>query len=167
MMWLGTVTLAACMFVTPPRGGGDNLPAADPHAFLNRTENCTCCHEAKGQDETVEPHAFIVDIVESCTSCHAEDQLGNSHPVGVRASAQMRIPEELPLDADQQITCGTCHNPHLDGFTTQRYATGQKSGGRRVKDGVEVALYRSFRLRMSVPDAGNDPTCAACHHEYF
>jgi len=170
MMWLGTVALTACMFVTPPRGGGDGLPATDAHAFINRVENCTCCHETGGREAEVQPHAFIVDITESCSSCHPVEELGSSHPVGVRpvdSNPEMRVPENLPLDVEEQITCGTCHNPHLNGYSKERYAATQAPKGARVEDGVEVAYYRSFRLRVHAPDAGNDPTCAACHGEFF
>lgn len=169
MMWFGMVALTACMFVTPPRAG-DGLPATDAHAFLNRTENCTCCHETSGREARLEPHAFTVDITESCSSCHTGEMLGSSHPVGVRADERypdMLIPEELPVDAEERITCGTCHNPHLNGFSTERFASTQAPQGTRVEDGVEIAYYRTFRLRVHAPEAGNDPTCAACHAEHF
>lgn len=169
MLWIGMVALTTCMFVPAPRGGA-GLPATDPHAFINRVENCTCCHETREEGKKIDPHAFSVDIGESCASCHTGEMLGRSHPVDVRADErfpEMEIPEDLPVDAEERITCGTCHNPHLDGYTTERYGATQEPVGVRVEQGVEVAYYRSFRLRIHLPEAGNDPTCAACHDKYF
>ena len=34
-------------------------------------------------------------------------------------------------------------------------------------NGVEIAYYKSYMLRLHAPEAGNDPTCAACHSEKF
>lgn len=169
MMWIGAVALTACMFVSPQRGG-EGLPAVDAHAFLNRTENCTCCHDTEEKSEAVAPHRFTVDIVESCVGCHTGEMLGVSHPVGVAAAERfpgMVIPESLPVDAEDRITCGTCHNPHLDGYSTERFAGGQDPTEIRLEAGVEVAYYRSYRLRLHAPEAGNDPTCASCHLEQF
>lgn len=169
MIWIGTMALTACMFVSPQRSA-EGLPATDPHAFFNRTENCTCCHDTRGQGEAVEPHLFTVDIVESCMGCHTGEMLGISHPVGVRADERypdMEIPENLPVDGDDLITCGTCHNPHLDGYSPERFASAQAPALVRVENGVEVAYYKSYMLRLHAPEAGNDPTCAACHVSYF
>jgi len=168
-MWIGMVALSACMFVNTPRGG-EGLPSVDEHAFLNLTENCTCCHDTGDQEAAIDPHAFTVDIIESCTRCHSGSRLGRSHPVGVSADERypdMEIPEDLPVDQEDRITCGTCHNPHLGGYSTERFASGQDPIGSRLEDGVEVAYYKSYRLRLHAPEAGNDPTCAACHNEYF
>jgi hypothetical protein len=169
MIWIGAVALTACMFVSPQRSEV-GLPAVDPHSFLNRTENCTCCHETRDQGRAVEPHEFTVDIVENCMSCHTPDRIGRSHPVGISASLRfpdMKIPAELPVDHEEHITCGTCHNPHLPTYSTERFAVEQEPKGFRVEDGVEVAYYKSYQLRKHAPEAGNDPTCAACHANYF
>lgn len=168
MMWIGTLALTACMFV-PPQRGNVETPAIDAHALINRAENCACCHETR-ENGTIEPHAFTVDIVESCSACHSGEMLGSSHPVNVRASDRypdLEIPADLPVDAEERITCGTCHNPHLKGLTTERFAATQEPRAVRVEQGVEVAYYRSYMLRMHAPEAGNDPTCAACHQRYF
>lgn len=169
MFWIGTMALTACMFVSPQRSA-EGLPSAAPHAFFNKTENCTCCHDTREQGTRVDPHAFSVDIIESCTGCHTGEMIGQSHPVGVTAAGRfpdMEIPETLPVDKDDRITCGTCHNPHLDGYSTERYAGGQKPAGTRVENGIEVAYYKSYMLRLHDREAGNDPTCAACHADKF
>jgi len=169
MFWIGTMALTACMFVSPQRSV-EGL-ASNPHAFFNKTENCTCCHDSQVKGTVIDHHAFSVDIIENCMSCHTSEMLGpQSHPVGVTSAARfpdMEISESLPLDADDRITCGTCHNPHLDGYSKERYASGQKTAGTRIENGVEVAYYKSFMLRLHAPDAGNDPTCAGCHADKF
>jgi Cytochrome c554 and c-prime len=169
MIWIGTVALTACMFVSPQRSA-EGLPTSDPHAFFKRTENCTCCHDTREKGTVIDPHSFSADIVESCMACHTDETIGQSHPVGVRANERfpdMEIPESLPRDGDERITCGTCHNPHLEGYTTERYASTQSPAGSRSENGVEIAYYKSYMLRLHAPDAGNDPTCAACHAGYF
>ncbi len=169
MIWIGTIALTACMFVSPQRNT-EGLPAANPHAFFNAAENCTCCHETREKGTAVDPHAFSVDITESCMSCHPGETIGYSHPVGIRSEERfpdMKIPEELPVDGDERITCGTCHNPHLNGYSPERYVSRQEPTGTRIENGVEVAYYKSYMLRRHAPDAGNDPTCAACHTELF
>lgn len=169
MFWIGTVALTACMFVSPQRSA-EGLPASNPHAFFNTTQNCTCCHETRENEKDIDPHAFNVDITESCMNCHTGEKLGRSHPVGIRADVrfpEMEIPENLPVNADELITCGTCHNPHLEGLVTERYAGGQNPVETRLEQGIEVAYYKSYMLRMHAPDAGNNPTCAACHFEMF
>lgn len=167
MFWIGAVALTACMFVSPQRST-EGLPAVEPHAFFNRTENCTCCHDSQGTK--IDPHSFSVDITESCTDCHDSGDIGRSHPVDVQSAERfpdMEIPENLPVDGDERITCGTCHNPHLAGYSTERFAAEQASAGTRNENGVEVAYYKSYMLRLHAPEAGNDPTCAACHSEMF
>lgn len=169
MIWIGTMALTACMFVSPQRSA-EGLPATNPHAFFNATENCTCCHETREQGQVIDPHAFSVDITESCMDCHTGEKIGYSHPVGVRAEERfpdMVIPEDLPVNVDEQITCGTCHNPHLDSYSTERFVGRQDPVEIRVENGIEVAYYKSYMLRVHAPDAGNDPTCAACHTDMF
>lgn len=169
MIWIGAMALTACMFVSPQQDEG-GLPAVDGHAFFNLPEFCACCHETGEGDQEVEPHDFTVEIAETCLRCHSESSLGGSHPVNVDPAERypdMVIPEEMPLDREGRITCGTCHNPHLAGHSTERYAEMQSPTGAREVDGVEVDFYKSYRLRFHAPDAGNDPTCAACHLEHF
>lgn len=168
MIGIGTMVLATCFFVNPPQPV-EGLPEKDPHEFLDRPEACTCCHDVSAADR-VEPHRFTVDIIENCMRCHGGEMLGGSHPM-VEAPAvedeELPVDGRLPVDEENRITCGTCHNPHLDGLTTERYAPAQQPLTTRIEQGREVAYYRSYMLRLHAPEAGNDPTCAACHHEYF
>jgi hypothetical protein len=169
MFWIGAVALTACMFVSPQRNG-EGLPAKDEHTFFNLPENCTCCHATEDRSGGIEPHQFTIDITENCTGCHTAEQIGRSHPVDVPVSERfpdIEVDASLPVDQQQRITCGTCHNPHLAGYSPERYASGQVAAGTRVEAGVEVAYYRSYRLRLHAPEAGNDPTCAGCHRKYF
>ncbi len=169
MLWIGTMALATCFFVSPPHPI-EELPEVDPHEFLNRVESCTCCHETGGAEGSIEPHEFTSEIPENCTRCHTEEMIGISHPVGSSPSErfpEMEVPEALPVDEQDRITCGTCHNPHLPGYSRERYTKLQRPMGTREEENVEIAYYKSYRLRLHQPDAGNDPTCAACHVEYF
>lgn len=169
MIWIGAMALTACMFVNPQNESG-GLPAVDGHAFFEQPEFCACCHEVDESDGAVEAHGFTIEISEHCGRCHTGRDLGLSHPVDVVATDRfpdMEIPEEMPVDDQGRITCGTCHNPHLPGYSTERFAVGQWPTGSREVDGLEVDFYKSYRLRFHAPDAGNDPTCAACHGEYF
>ena len=169
MIWIGAMALTACMFVNP-QNGGDGLPAVDGHAFFNLPEFCACCHETGSGGQEVDPHRFTDGISETCARCHGGREIGRSHPVDVDPADRypdMQVPEEMPLDWEGRITCGTCHNPHLPGSATERYAAQQEPAGTREVDGSEVDVYKTYRLRVHVPDAGNDPTCDACHHEYF
>jgi hypothetical protein len=79
----------------------------------------------------------------------------------------LEIPEDLPVDEDGAVTCGTCHNPHLPGYLPERFTVSQQPTGTLEEEGRQVAYYKSYRLRLHGADAGNDPTCAACHREYF
>jgi hypothetical protein len=169
MIWIGAMALTACMFVSPNNGDG-GLPAVDGHAFFNLPEFCVCCHEEGGPEVQVEPHGFTVEITEMCMRCHVPSDIGTSHPVDVVAEERypdMEVPDYMPVDAEGRITCGTCHNPHLPGHSTERFSLGQVPTGTREVDGREVEFFRTYRLRAHAPGAGNDPTCEACHQEYF
>lgn len=168
MIWIGVMALTVCMFTSPNNGDG-GLPAVDGHAFFNLPEFCACCHDEGGREGDVEPHGFTIEITEICMRCHTSGEIGGSHPVDVVPTDRfpdMEVPEEMPLDAQDRMTCGTCHNPHLPGHTTERYVGEQDAAGTRVVDGYEVEFFKSYRLRAHAPDAGNGPTCMACHREY-
>ena len=47
-----------------------------------------------------------------CYTCHPEDILGLSHPVGVPLKEGMNPPEDIPVTKSRIITCVSCHEPH-------------------------------------------------------
>jgi predicted CXXCH cytochrome family protein len=50
--------------------------------------------------------------IDACYQCHPAEELGVSHPVGVRPSAKTVIPDDLPTLTGGILTCSTCHDPH-------------------------------------------------------
>lgn len=136
--------LAAALLVA----GGLSLPAGalatgghQPHDFTKI--GCTYCHLARtkraGQPG---PRVFRRDISSLCSSCH-EDSRANriNHRVGVIPS--MKVPEDLHLGGRGELTCITCHMPHLP-------PVDKKSG------------TPTYFLRRSIK-AGE--LCRACHPE--
>ncbi len=69
-------------------------------------KTCTSCHKDEKDFSAIKKH-----INETCLECHAGSKK-NDHPVGVVSKA---TPEGLPLDAENRITCVTCHEPHGKG----------------------------------------------------
>jgi hypothetical protein len=134
---------------------------------MDDEERCIDCHqmEKDGEDWLLDPHLFTVSVVGACRACHPVRQLGRSHPVDVEVGEVADIhavPEQLPLHwSDEQrapvMTCGTCHNPHLDRFAPHKLWSRQLAAGE--------AGYLTYYLRMrgSTPRVGFTPLCHACH----
>jgi hypothetical protein len=140
---------------TPPAVPGD------PHAPLLAETACPGCHDTSGG--SVDPHGFVVPIVEACTGCHGLDRIGRSHPYGVnprQSHLRIAVPRELPLESGC-ISCGTCHQPHAAWAAPVRSFPGQEP--------VRVAgqdLYRTYMLRIpATVDAGFTALCQACHRD--
>jgi hypothetical protein len=90
---------------------------ANPHAMVRELKGCRTCHDALpvfGRD-TARTVTFVASVTLVCLRCH-EDR---PHPakvthlgvVGTERAAD--IPDFLPLDRYDRVTCATCHNPHL------------------------------------------------------
>ncbi len=102
-------------------------PAGNPH----RDVSCGDCHlkvPAKGKAGPAEVLAGLKKSpVELCRDCHAETEVSH-HPVTKRT--ERRLPEGLPLSAEGDVICSTCHDIHqekasaylLRGFDTGRYS---------------------------------------------
>jgi predicted CXXCH cytochrome family protein len=65
-------------------------------------KGCTTCHMEQ------DFKAIKTKINETCLRCHPTS-IGKDHPVGVVSTI---VPEGLPLDEGNKITCITCHEPH-------------------------------------------------------
>jgi predicted CXXCH cytochrome family protein len=102
-----TIFILALLFV-PARGARDR----NPHNF--QEVGCTHCHLlVPGSSRTVQKKVFRKSIDSLCQECHEaalEDNL--NHRVGIRPS--MRVPEDLHLSPNGELSCITCHNPHAD-----------------------------------------------------
>ena len=145
---------SALLADTPP-------PSSDPHAPLNEADACAGCHRESG--ESVEPHEFVVSIVEACSGCHDLEKLARSHPVGVdprRSRPRVDVPRQLPLE-DGRLSCGSCHQPHAPWLSATRSYPDQPAAG----DGE--LRYRTYYLRVpGDPEEGFAPLCKACHRDH-
>ncbi len=95
----------------------------------------------------------VVSSEEICYSCHDGYVLDsrhitwklNRHPVFVKPSENITVPEELPLSVKGEIYCGTCHSAHGQGATDEDNPEGR------------TALYREANI-----DSG---LCEKCHSD--
>jgi len=75
--------------------------AAVPEAH----KTCALCHVEEGSP------ALKEGINEICIGCHPNSPV-RDHPIG---RVVKDVPEKLPLDKENRITCVTCHEPHGKG----------------------------------------------------
>jgi len=139
------------------------------HGLLDDEDRCIDCHqmERDGDDWLLDPHLFTVSVVDACRSCHPESQMGRSHPVNVSpggGKGMKDMPEELPLQWSDDLlndvmTCGTCHNPHMDRYSTAKLWSRQRPRA----EGGYLTYY--LRLRGATPREGFTPLCHACHRD--
>jgi len=108
---MGKTALALCLLavlLVPAHGAR----VETPHNF--QSVGCTHCHIlVPGSSHTVQKKVFRKDIDSLCQSCHEaalEDNL--NHRVGIRPS--MKVPDDLHLSPQGELSCITCHNPHAE-----------------------------------------------------
>jgi predicted CXXCH cytochrome family protein len=89
----------------------------NPHQESARKTDCTHCHvkEPVWGGDPASNLAFIADINILCLACHDVED----HPGGVRhtmtlAPGMTEPPALFPLGTGRRITCGTCHDTHVD-----------------------------------------------------
>lgn len=68
-------------------------------------QDCTLCHIKEDSGVLRE------GINEICIGCHPSSPV-RDHPIG---RVVKDVPERLPLDKENRITCVTCHEPHGKG----------------------------------------------------
>jgi nitrate/TMAO reductase-like tetraheme cytochrome c subunit len=162
--WLLVLGLLVAAVGVALQGELDN-----PHGYMDDEARCADCHQVEpdGEDWILDPHMFTVSVTDTCLSCHPQDQIGRSHPVGSdprRALRRRDFPEELPFhwsdeERTEVMTCGTCHNPHLPRFSEDKLYTRQE-----VHPGTADAYLTYFlRIRGTTPRQGFMPLCHACH----
>ncbi len=83
-----------------------------------------------------------------CKTCHSARNVQSadlgSHPVAVTLpSGDFRTPPALPLDAQQEVECLTCHAPH---FTTSGGANGGQGDGYLLRLGLGDLCYDCHTL---------------------
>ncbi len=141
----------------------------DPHQFFNHQNRCFDCHDKEERSGELIEHLFIIDMVKKCYYCHPREKLGRSHPVLVSKDNKypdMNIPQTLPLDPEGNITCGTCHNPHVTGYSTTPLAELQDPFFIILYGKREIPYYQTYYLRMTVKGEGFAPLCKSCHADY-
>ncbi len=148
------------------RAPADVAPPTNPHQIFSGAEACVGCHAYFGG--TMDPHSFVVEILEICMKCHTQTKLGLSHPVGVdpsRSPTTIDVPAELPLE-DGKVSCGSCHNPHMAFLSRTRAYQDQPVTYLQQEGRTQTAWYKTIYLRMSDPIKGFEPLCVACHQDY-
>jgi len=143
------------------------LDEENPHAFMDKSDKrhifCSECHE--NDPNTVVSYLDVrlkQSVTASCLrgnegiggkSCHSREKLGRTHPTDVKPKEGMKIPEDLHLDENMQITCATCHDPHGDWTSPIAMVA-------REPKLVGSERYRSYFLRRTNVQSA---LCFACH----
>lgn len=94
-----------------------SLETVNPHSQILELKGCDLCHDRPpvfGKD-TSQTVTFKSSINLLCFRCHDETYhpAGHNHTVALSSDRAAGIPEHLPLDRYNRITCATCHNPHI------------------------------------------------------
>ncbi len=143
----------------------------NPHDRFQQPGKCGACHQPDEENIRPPEHLLAEDVMELCGECHSNTRLGRSHPVAVRpdkAFPNMNVPETLPLDEDGNVTCVTCHNPHLPYYSRERFSPAQNplfcNLDTEKKTGLEC-YFQTYFLRVHQNDGGSYPLCKSCHQD--
>ncbi len=82
--------------------------------------NCLKCHLDVPKVSDVVICRNKDDFILLCYTCHGADA-EKCHPVNIRLSDGMTLPEGFELDKNDLISCVTCHNPDCSGDKKIRY----------------------------------------------
>lgn len=144
---------------TQLHSAGDN-----PHSISKRDNPTTCtnCHidtpELKSDDIFISKNLpvdlskFNQDGVAMCASCH---DASRGHKVGLEID--FPVPADLPLSAENDISCLTCHYTH--GKLESDRPQASFSFMDRMLDAER--LHKSFLLRRNNSDG---ELCLTCHN---
>lgn len=135
---------------------------------------CDACHEGearKGSPSLREGGDFI----RLCYRCHAfKYSRSDIHPVNVRPSASVTIPEDMPLQ-NGRLTCGTCHDSSLQEGGEQAGSAGRENpkflrGGFTTRNEFCFRCHPAGLLGRLNPHRQLDPlggrietACLFCH----
>jgi predicted CXXCH cytochrome family protein len=86
-------------------------PGGQPHNFSSI--GCTHCHLfIPNRSATVNKQVYRHDISSLCLECHNDSRDNRvNHRIGIVPS--MKVPDDLKLGSRGELTCVTCHMPHL------------------------------------------------------
>jgi len=150
----------------------------EPHKF----QECLSCHLTDSAGKILE-RQMTAPITTLCARCHEKILAeGYLHPVDTRPQ-NIRVPEDMPLSSQGELTCSTCHDIHGSYFTPydtpshflRRYEGGQEfcqachAGIGNGKRGHTTSLGESHFLSKYIvtdPSLGIDPmsnNCISCH----
>ncbi|MBI5328578.1 MAG: hypothetical protein HZB80_09885 [Deltaproteobacteria bacterium] len=108
-MGFKAILIALFVFLGGSHAGAEVLDiptSVNPHDY-NKKEHCSVCH-------TADMPKLNHDIITTCVKCH-EGNMNNHpisrHPVSVKVSYKVSIPEWMPLP-QQKLVCYTCHDYH-------------------------------------------------------
>lgn len=90
----------------------------DPHKLVSKLQGCEVCHAKLpvfGKD-TARTVTFRASVNLVCLRCHQDIPHPGAavHTMALDEIEASRVPDYLPLDRYERITCATCHNPHLE-----------------------------------------------------
>jgi|GEM_PF-217835 len=143
--------------------------AMNPH---RRNYLCLSCHLAKPVKEQA-PLRDGGDTVKLCNRCHhSEYARPDIHPVEIKPSHNVRIPEDLPLQ-DEQLTCATCHDSLLQMSCQNDAARGNPYFLRRKTESRNAFCflchiaesYKRLNPHKQLNEQGEivEKTCLFCH----
>ncbi len=138
-------------------------PAADPHSHFRNSESCPQCHVYR--ESGPDPKRFVTGADAFCLDCHSREGLGVTHPRNIRPADKaygMRVPDDLPLDAEGRIFCLTCHSAHGPFLAPTRAYAAQMPEQPGVSSGAKPA-YRTYFARRPDPERGFVALCEGCH----
>lgn len=129
------------------------IPVKDPHEFKN--SQCGFCHI--NFDGSLQ---FRDNITRLCNYCHGNDK-ALSHIVGIKPT--MEMPQDFHLDKDGVMTCGTCHDVHMNGsdagnrrtYLLRRNVTGREFCTLCHKDPSEIVTERKTGTHANLMDSAH------------
>jgi len=91
----------------------------NPHQSIMSGEGCIFCHDRVPdvKTDTARTVKFITSEKLVCMQCHEPYPHPASSEHLVEPPIWMNVPASMPLDAAGEISCTTCHNPHIGGVT--------------------------------------------------
>lgn len=154
------VTLLLCFYSLFVYADSDFNPHQMNKITNSSASQCLNCHKIKPPMEAgfsgkhVIPNmlSFNKNETEMCSDCHED----SSHIVGI--TPDYKVPADLPLDKNNQITCITCHYVH------GQLASDKPMASTSFMDHIfnRDRLNKSYILRRN--NAEGD-MCLACHSE--
>ncbi|SDC12454.1 MULTISPECIES: cytochrome c3 family protein [unclassified Candidatus Frackibacter] len=142
--WIVILTLSMLLAIIL----GGQVLAAQPKSIGHPLNGCSSCHVPHGAGgDRLWPFApelqtqkgtELSSITALCYSCHDGtitnkgkhffEKDGSTHPIGIKPSENVTIPEGFSLGADGKVTCATCHNPHSS--STESYLRVSNKNGK-------------------------------------